>query len=138
PFDNKNSVYYVDKLYSKPDDSDIYTVEINKQVFGGMVEFPEFGYKNIKFNNKCINMRVSVTTFFDNNVSFVLFNSTNNIKEQIEKQIENNNITINIIGSPRTNKFGNKEIPQIVIEHYEFLENCDIVKEEINDWGIDF
>src|SRR5699024_11857718 len=36
PFDNKNSVYYVDKLYSKPDDSDIYMVEINKQVFGGM------------------------------------------------------------------------------------------------------
>ena len=52
--------------------------------------------------------------------------------------MENNNITMNIIGSPRINKFGNKEIPQIVIEHYEFLENCDIVKEETNDWGIDF
>ena len=138
PFDNKNSVYYVDKLYSKPDDSDIYMVEINKQVFGGMVKFPEFGYENIKFNNKCINMRGSVTTFFDNNVSFVLFNSPNDIKEQIENHMENNNITMNIIGSPRINKFGNKEIPQIVIEHYEFLENCDIVKEETNDWGIDF
>lgn len=138
PFDNKNSVYYVDKLYSKPDDSDIYTVEINKQVFGGMVEFPEFGYKNIKFNNKCINMRGSVTTFFDNNVSFVLFNSPNDIKEQIENHMENNNITMNIIGSPRINKFGNKEIPQIVIEHYGFLEKYDIVEEETNDWGIDF
>ena len=138
PFDNKNSVYYVDKLYSKPDDSDIYMVEINKQVFGGMVEFPEFGYENIKFNNKCINMRGSVTTFFDNNVSFVMFNSPNDIKEQIENHMENNNITMNIIGSPRINKFGNKEIPQIVIEHYEFLENYDIVKEETNDWEIDF
>ena len=137
PFDNKNSVYYVDKLYSKPDDSDIYMVEINKQVFGGMVEFPEFGYENIKFNNKCINMRGSVTTFFDNNVSFVMFNSPNDIKEQIENHMENNNITMNIIGSPRINKFGNKEIPQIVIEHYEFLENCDIVEEE-NKFGIDF
>ena len=137
PFDNKNSVYYVDKLYSKPDDSDIYMVEINKQVFGGMVEFPEFGYENIKFNNKCINMRGSVTTFFDNNVSFVLFNSPNDIKEQIENHMENNNITMNIIGSPRINKFGNKEIPQIVIEHFEFLENYDIVEEE-NIFGIDF
>src|SRR5699024_9450997 len=137
PFDNKNSVYYVDKLYSKPDDSDIYMVEINKQVFGGMVEFPEFGYENIKFNNKCINMRGSVTTFFDNNVSFVMFNSPNDIKEQIENHMENNNITMNIIGSPRINKFGNKEIPQIVIEHYEFLEKYDIVEEE-NKFGIDF
>lgn len=139
PFDNKNSVYYVDKLYSKPDDSDIYMVEINKQVFGGMVEFPEFGYENIKFNHKCINMRGSVTTFFDNNVSFVLFNSPNDIKEQIENHMKNNNITMNIIGSPRINKFSNKEIPQIVIEHYEFMENYDIIDEEpVNDWGIDF
>lgn len=139
PFDNKNSVYYVDKLYSKPDDSDIYMVEINKQVFGGMVEFPEFGYENIKFNHKCINMRGSVTTFFDNNVSFVLFNSPNDIKEQIENHMKNNNITMNIIGSPRINKFSNKEIPQIVIEHYEFMENYDTIDEEpVNDWGIDF
>lgn len=139
PFDNKNSVYYVDKLYSKPDDSDIYMVEINKQVFGGMVEFPEFGYENIKFNHKCINMRGSVTTFFDNNVSFVLFNSPNDIKEQIENHMKNNNITMNIIGSPRINKFSNKEIPQIVIEHYEFIDKYDIIDEEpVNDWGIDF
>ena len=139
PFDNKNSVYYVDKLYSKPDDSDIYMVEINKQVFGGMVEFPEFGYENIKFNHKCINMRGSVTTFFDNNVSFVLFNSPNDIKEQIESYMKNNNIAMNIIGSPRINKFGNKEIPQIVIEHFEFLDKYDIIDEEpVNDWGIDF
>lgn len=139
PFDSKNSVYYVDKVYSKPDDSDIYMVEINKQVFGGAVEFPELGYENIKFNNKCINMRGSVTTFFDNNVSFVLFNSPNDIKEQIEDHMKNNNITMNIIGSPRINKFGNKEIPQIVIERFEFVENYDIIEEEpVNSWGIDF
>ena len=83
-------------------------------------------------------MRGSVTTFFDNNVSFVMFNSPNDIKEQIENHMENNNITMNIIGSPRINKFGNKEIPQIVIEHYEFLENYDIAEEETNKFGIDF
>ena len=139
PFDSKNSVYYVDKVYSKPGDSDIYMIEINKQVFGGAVEFPELGYENIKFNNKCINMRGSVTTFFDNNVSFVLFNSPNDIKKQIENHMENNNITMNVIGSPRINKFGNKEIPQIVIEHFEFVENYDTIEEEpVNDWGIDF
>ena len=138
PFDSKNSVYYVDKVYSKPDDSDIYMVEINKQVFGGGVVYPEFGYENIKFNNKCINIRGSVTTFFDNNVSFVLFNSPNDIKEQIENHMKNNNVTMNVIGNPRINKFGNKEIPQIVIEHYEFINSYDIIEEETNKFGIDF
>ncbi len=40
---NNNKDYLVDKVYSKPDDSDIYMVEINKQVFGGAVEFPTMG-----------------------------------------------------------------------------------------------
>ena len=137
-FKIKNPFYYVDKLYSKPIEYDIYTVEMNKHVFGGAVEFPTMGYKNLEFNIRCINTRGSVTTFFDNGVSFVLFNSPNDIKDVIESHLENNKITMNIIGSPRINKFGNKEIPQIVIEHYEFLEKYDIVEEETNDWGIDF
>ena len=100
---------------------------------------PEFGYENIKFNKKCINIRGSVTTFFDNGVSFVLFNSPDDIKDVIDSHVENNSITMDIIGSPRINKFGNKEIPQIVIEHFEFLDKYDIIDEEpVNDWGIDF
>ena len=137
-FKMKNPFYYVDKLYNKPDSSDIYTIEMHKHVFGGAVEFPTMGYKNIRFNKKCINVRGSVTTFFDNGVSFVLFNSPDDIKDIIDSHVENNNVTMDIVGEPRVQKFGNKEIPQIVIEHYEFLENYDIVEEETNDWGIDF
>ena len=136
-FKMKNPFYYVDKLYNKPDSSDIYTIEMHKHVFGGAVEFPTMGYKNIRFNKKCINVRGSVTTFFDNGVSFVLFNSPDDIKDIIDSHVENNNVTMDIVGEPRINKFGNKEIPQIVIEHYEFLENYDIVEEE-NKFGIDF
>ena len=137
-FKIKNPFYYVDKLYNKPDSSDIYTIEMHKHVFGGAVEFPTMGYKNIKFNKKCINVRGSVTTFFDNGVSFVLFNSPDDIKDVIDSHVENNSITMDIVGSPRINKFGNKEIPQIIIKDYEFLENYDIVDEETNKFGIDF
>ena len=135
---NNNTEYMVDKLYSKPIEYDIYTIEIHKHVFGGAVEFPTMGYKNIKFNKKCINVRGSVTTFFDNGVSFVLFNSPDDIKDVIDSHVENNSITMDIVGSPRINKFGNKEIPQIIIKDYEFLENYDIVDEETNKFGIDF
>ena len=86
-FDNlesKDREYLVDKIYIKPIEYDIYTVEMDKHVFGGGVEYPTMGYKNIEFNMKCINTRGSVTTFFDNGVSFVLFNSPSNIKDVIE------------------------------------------------------
>lgn len=138
-FTNETS-YLVDKLYNKPDSSDIYTIEMHKHVFGGAVEYPLFGYEDISFNIKCINVRGSVTTFFDNGVSFVLFNSPDNIKDNINSYLDNkSNVTMNIVGEPRINKFGNKEIPQIIIKDYEFLENYDIVDEEsVNDWGIDF
>lgn len=138
-FTNETS-YLVDKLYSKPDSSDIYTIEMHKHVFGGAVEYPLFGYEGITFNIKCINVRGSVTTFFDNGVSFVLFNSPDNIKEDIDSYLDSkSNVTMNVVGEPRINKFGNKEIPQIVIKDYEFLEKYDIVDEEpVNDWGIDF
>ena len=136
-FTNETS-YLVDKLYNKPDSSDIYTIEMHKHVFGGDVEYPLFGYEDISFNIKCINVRGSVTTFFDNGVSFVLFNSPDNIKEDIDSYLDSkSNVTMNIVGEPRINKFGNKEIPQIVIKDYEFLENYDIVEEE-NKFGIDF
>lgn len=138
-FTNETS-YLVDKLYNNPDSSDIYTIEMHKHVFGGAVEYPLFGYKGITFNIKCINVRGSVTTFFDNGVSFVLFNSPDNIKEDIDSYLDSkSNVTMNVVGEPRINKFGNKEIPQIVIKDYEFLEKYDIVDEEpVNDWGIDF
>lgn len=136
---NNNIEYMVDKLYSKPIEYDIYTIEMHKHVFGGAVVYPLFGYEGITFNIKCINVRGSVTTFFDNGVSFVLFNSPDNIKEDINSYLNSkSNVTMNIVGEPRINKFGNKEIPQIVIKDYEFLEKYDIIEEETNDWGIDF
>ena len=139
-YDFSNNIEYtVDKLYTKPIEYDIYTIEMDKHVFGGAVKFPIMGYKSIKFNKKCITTRGSVTTFFDNGVSFVLFNSPDDIQQEIEDNLDSRgSLTMDIVGEPRINKFGNKEIPQIVIKDYEFLEKYDIVEEETNDWGIDF
>lgn len=135
---SRSSEYLVDKLYNKPEESDIYSVEINKHVFGGEVNWALFGYENIKFNKKCISSRGSVTTFFDNGVSFVLFNSPDNIKDDIDSYLDGkNNVKMNIVGEPRVQKFGNKETPQIVIKDFEFVENYDIIEEE-NKFGIDF
>lgn len=136
---NSNIEYMVDKLYSKPIEYDIYTVEMDKHVFGGNVVYPMMGYKSIKFNKKCITTRGSVTTFFDNGVSFVLFNSPDDMQQEIEDNLDDRgNLTMDVVGEPRVQKFGNKEIPQIIIKDYEFLEKYDIIEEETNKFGIDF
>ena len=136
---NNNIEYMVDKLYSKPIEYDIYKVEMDKRVFGGDVVYPTMGYKSIKFNKKCITTRGSVTTFFDDGVSFVLFNSPDNMQQEIEDNLDDRgNLTMDIVGEPRVQKFGSKEIPQIIIKDYEFLEKYDIVEEETNKFGIDF
>lgn len=131
-----NNKYEVDVLTDKPNESDIIQVELNKDVLGGAIQYPLFGYEEIEFNKRCINKRGSVLSFFDDNVTFVLFNAPDGIKEEIDNNIVNNKITINIVGEPRINKFGNKEQSQIVIKDYEILEVEE--KENENDWGIDF
>lgn len=131
-----SSKYEVDVLTDKPNESDIIQVELNKDVLGGAIQYPLFGYEEIEFNKRCINKRGSVLSFFDDNVTFVLFNAPDDIKEEIDSNIVNNKITMNIVGEPRINKFGNKEQSQIVIKDYEILE---VEKQENeNDWGIDF
>lgn len=131
-----NNKYEVDVLTDKPNESDIIQVELNKDVLGGAIQYPLFGYEEIEFNKRCINKRGSVLSFFDDNVTFVLFNAPDGIKEEIDNNIINNKITMNIVGEPRINKFGNKEQSQIVIKDYEILEVEE--KENENDWGIDF
>lgn len=131
-----NNKYEVDVLTDKPNESDIIQVELNKDVLGGAIQYPLFGYEEIEFNKRCINKRGSVLSFFDDNVTFVLFNAPDGIKEEIDNNIVNNKITMNIVGEPRINKFGNKEQSQIVIKDYEILEVEE--KENENDWGIDF
>ncbi|WNM53234.1 RecJ-like ssDNA exonuclease [Staphylococcus phage S-CoN_Ph11] len=114
----------------------LFRVELEKDVLGGNVVYPLFGYEEIEFNKRCINKRGSVLSFFDDNVTFVLFNAPDDIKEEIDNNIVNNKITMNIVGEPRINKFGNKEQSQIVIKDYEILE---VEKDdELGMWGIDF
>lgn len=131
---NKNKVYYVDKVYDRPTDNDIYMIERNKDVFGGKVMFPTLGYENIKINKACITLRGSMATFFDNGVTFALFNAPETLSQSLEDAYEGNTVQLNIVGEPSINSFNGKETPQIVIKDFEIVEQ----EEEINIWDIDF
>lgn len=131
---NKNKVYYVDKVYDRPTDNDIYMIERNKDVFGGSVKYPLLGYENIKINKACITLRGSMATFFDNGVTFALFNAPETLSQSLEDAYEGNTVQLNIVGEPSINSFNGKETPQIVIKDFEIVEQ----EEDINIWDIDF
>ena len=119
---NKNKVYYVDKVYDRPTDNDIYMIERNKDVFGGSVKYPLLGYENIKINKACITLRGSMATFFDNGVTFALFNAPETLSQSLEDAYEGNTVQLNIVGEPSINSFNGKETPQIVIKDFEIVE----------------
>lgn len=136
---NHNENIEVDKKFNKPKPEPIFEVHKNLNIFGGNVKYPLFGYENIKINKSCIRMRGSVTTFFDNEVEMVLYNTPESLQVdllEIEKDVY-----LNIIGEPTVNTYQGKTNAQIIIKDYELLDNDNdivILDNDFNEFGIDF
>lgn len=113
--------YLVEKIYEKPNPEDIFDIVRQSHVFGGQVSYPLLGYDNMKINVKCINTRGSITTFFDNEVSFVLYNSPVDILEQIEYNKDKDNIYLRLVGEPSVNTWNGTSSAQIVVSDFEFI-----------------
>lgn len=130
---NTDIDYYVDKIFNKPEPADIIRVEINKGLYGGKVEYPLFAYKEISFHKKCISKRGSMLTLFDNGVTFVMFNTPEEVYDDLIMSLEGNIVRVNVVGEPRVSSFAGKERVEVIIKDIE------VVKEiEENKFGIDF
>lgn len=128
-----DSVHYVDKIFTKPAESDIIRVEVNKSIYGGKVEYPLFAYKEISFNKYCINKRGTMLTLFDNDVTFVLFNATDEFYNELISSMENNFVKVDVVGEPRLSSFSGKNRSEIIIKDIEIVSEI-----EENVFGIDF
>lgn len=125
--------YYVDKIFNKPEPTEIVRVEVNKGLYGGRVEYPLFAYKEISFHKKCISKRGSMLTLFDNGVTFVMFNTPEEVYDDLIMSLEGNTVRVNVVGEPRVSSFAGKERVEVIIKDIE------VVKEiEENKFGIDF
>ena len=127
--------HYVDRVYNSINHKpylDIMDIEDNKNVFGGKLEFPLLAFKDVSFHKSCINARGSVLNLFDNELSFVMFNSKPELYNELMDNIKGDRVHVNIVGEPGLD-WNNK--PQIVIKDIEVIEQHE---ELVNDWGIDF
>lgn len=131
PIDH-DPIHYVDKVFTKPEESDIIQVEINKHIYGGKVEYPLFAYTEVSFNKFCINKRGSMLTLFDNGVTFVMFNATDKLYEELLSNMKNNFVSVDIVGEPRLSSFTGKTRAEVIIKDIEITEEYE------NEFGIDF
>lgn len=136
----QNKDIIVDKKFSKPTPEPIFEVYKNLNVFGGSVKYPLFGYENIKIHKSCIRKRGSVTTFFDNEVELVYYNTP----ESLEEQLLNigSYVTLNVVGEPSVNSYKGKVNAQVVIKDCQIVDGDNnlitIIEDDYNEFGIDF
>lgn len=129
---NHDPIHYVDKIFTKPEESDIIQVEVNKHIYGGKVEYALFAYTEVSFNKFCINKRGSMLTLFDNGVTFVMFNVTDELYEELLSNMKNNFVSVDIVGEPRLSNFTGKTRTEVIIKDIEIAEKHE------NEFGIDF
>lgn len=136
----QNKDIIVDKKFSKPTPEPIFEVYKNLNVFGGSVKYPLFGYENIKIHKSCIRKRGSVTTFFDNEVELVYYNTPESLQEELSDI--GSYITLNVVGEPSVNSYKGKVNAQVVIKDCQIVDGDNnlitIIEDDYNEFGIDF
>lgn len=136
----QNKDIIVDKKFFKPTPEPIFEVYKNLNVFGGSVKYPLFGYENIKIHKSCIRKRGSVTTFFDNEVELVYYNTPESLQEELSDI--GSYVTLNVVGEPSVNSYKGKVNAQVVIKDCQIVDDDNnlitIIEDDYNEFGIDF
>ena len=124
----ESNAYVVDKLYdmNSINKKDIDTILDNQTLFGGNVEQPLLGFKNIEVNKTSIRTRGKVLNFSSGGINFIAFNGQ---KYDIKPNF-GNSVTFNIIGEAMRSSWGSMN--QVVIRDLEQ------VQQKIKDNGLGF
>ncbi|CAF1774647.1 DHH family phosphoesterase [Bacillus subtilis] len=129
-------VYEVDLIVKENvDRSLIEDVTDNKHLFGGKVQEPLLAFVGIKINKNFIRQKGSMLTFYENGVEFVMYGAPEGLYESLKNNFDRQ-ITMDFVGTPSVNVYGNKRTLQLVLVdcernesgQYDFIE----VPDEIN------
>lgn len=118
----ESNAYVVDKLYdmNSINKTDIDTILDNQTLFGGNVEQPLLGFKNIEVNKTSIRTRGKVLNFSSGGINFIAFNGQ---KYDIKPNF-GNSVTFNIIGEAMRSSWGN--MSQVVIRDLEQVQKKSV------------
>lgn len=114
-------VYDVDKLYEgKTNIEEVIMINDNKEIFGGKVVNPQFGYKNVKIARNCLNQRGSVVTLFHGGLEFIMYKQTPGfVDEFLQTMGFEQYLVADLVGSASRSTWTGRTKDQIVLDDFE-------------------
>ena len=112
-------VYEVDlHLHGRHDIDEVLKVEEYKHLFGGKVHDPLFAFTGISVKKEYVRQRGSMLTIFDRGLEFVMFGAPEGLYESLTNNFDEY-LTLDLVGRPGVNTWGNRIKPQIVLADLE-------------------
>lgn len=131
---DKEIVYDVDKLYvNETNLNEIELINDNQEIFGGKVQAPVFGYKDLVINRNSINQRGSVVTFFHKGLEFIAYKQEVGVVDDFVNSLGfQQEFTVDLVGSPSRNNWNGRIKEQVVLD--DFALRVEVETKEENTW----
>lgn len=138
--DGKNKVVHnVNKLYVGESNADEVTlVNDHAWLFGGSLQSPKFGYKDLIIGRNCISQRGSVVTFFDKGLEFIMYKQEPGLVDSfMETMGFEQDVVVNLVGKPGRNEWAGRVKEQIVLDDFEMiaLSKSGVTKKDAENSG---
>lgn len=116
-------VYNVNRLYDGETNLDeVRLVNDHAWLFGGSLQAPKFGYKNLIIGRNCISQRGSVVTFFDHGLEFIMYKQEPGLIDSfIETLGFEQDVVVNLVGKPGRNEWAGRVKEQIILDDFEMI-----------------
>lgn len=129
--------YDVDKVYyNKSNYNLVETINKHEELFGGSIQEPVYGYKDLVIGRNAINQRGSVVSFYHEGLEFIAYKQETGIIDDflIELGFEQF-ATVDLVGSPSKNEFTGQVKHQIVLKDYALNKGSNMSEKEVDRKG---
>lgn len=115
--------YEVNKIYkNKVNLDEVELINNHSWLFGGSLQTPKFGYKDLIISRNCISQRGSVVTVFWQGLEFIMYKQSPGIVDEFINRLGfDQKLVVNLVGRPSRNEWNGRVKEQIVLDDYEFL-----------------
>ena len=135
---DENIVYEVNKLYEGETNLDeVRLINDHAWMFGGRLQTPKFGYKDLIITRNCVSQRGSVVTFFNQGLEFIMYKQEPGIIDEFMSTMGfEQEIVVNLVGRPSRSEWTGRIKEQIVLDDFSMmpLSKTNVQKKQEKTW----
>ena len=134
----QDKTYDVDELlHNKSNLNDVQKFNELQHIYGGKVNPPMFGYKDLVVTRNSISQRGSVLTFYPEGLEFIAFKQQQGLLDDfLSKAGFSQHFKVDIVGEPSKNAWSGRIKHQIILQDYtmEILDDSSIKTKDDKNW----